>query len=470
VGRAISRREFLRLAGAAGATVGLGVGLGGLLAACRGGEESTTTVTGTVITATTVPATTTTVSAGLEAGRQIKIGVVASRTGPLALFGATNDWAVDRFRDYAKDGLVTGDGRIHPFILIPADAQSSPGRAAQVTRDLIRNDKVDMVISAGAPETVNPSADQCEAAGVPSLSSSLSWQAFHFGRGGTPYRSFKWTYAMAPGLEQIVGSYADMWGDLTANMTVGGLWPEEATAQLWSDATTGTPPLIVEAGYKLITPVPYPPGSEDFMAQISEFKKSKCEIAVGSTPAADFINFWSQAVRQGFRPQAMTIGSALAFPEAAEAIGDIVIGCSSELSWHPSWPFLSSLTGETCQQLADDYEMRTGRQWSPALSQYAALEWAVNVLRRTRDLDDREEIVANVADTKMDTCCGPLDFTGSVRLRTDHPVPNVVRTPIAGGQWIRGVRHRYEIIPVSNRFAAGTEVMSAARPINYRQP
>ena len=32
----LSRREFLRLAGAAGATVGLGAGLGGLIAGCGG--------------------------------------------------------------------------------------------------------------------------------------------------------------------------------------------------------------------------------------------------------------------------------------------------------------------------------------------------------------------------------------------------------------------------------------------------
>ncbi|MBC7293377.1 MAG: hypothetical protein H5T84_04565, partial [Thermoleophilia bacterium] len=41
-GRTVSRREFLKIASLAGATVGLGAGLGGLLAACGGGETTTT--------------------------------------------------------------------------------------------------------------------------------------------------------------------------------------------------------------------------------------------------------------------------------------------------------------------------------------------------------------------------------------------------------------------------------------------
>lgn len=52
--RPVSRRQFLKLAGLAGAAIGLGAGLGGVLAAC-GGEETTTTVA--AATTTTVAAT-----------------------------------------------------------------------------------------------------------------------------------------------------------------------------------------------------------------------------------------------------------------------------------------------------------------------------------------------------------------------------------------------------------------------------
>ncbi len=60
----VSRRQFLKIAGIAGATVGVGAGLGGLLAACGGTEETTTTGGGATTTAggvtTTVGGATTT--------------------------------------------------------------------------------------------------------------------------------------------------------------------------------------------------------------------------------------------------------------------------------------------------------------------------------------------------------------------------------------------------------------------------
>ncbi len=59
-GKSVSRREFLKIAGVAGAAVGAGAGLGGLLAAC-GAEETTTTTAGPTTTA--APATTTTTAA-----------------------------------------------------------------------------------------------------------------------------------------------------------------------------------------------------------------------------------------------------------------------------------------------------------------------------------------------------------------------------------------------------------------------
>ncbi len=80
-GKTVSRREFLKIAGVAGAAVGMGAGLGGLLAAC-GGEEETTTTAGATTTAggatttTAAAETTTTVAAGAETGDEVKCGYV----------------------------------------------------------------------------------------------------------------------------------------------------------------------------------------------------------------------------------------------------------------------------------------------------------------------------------------------------------------------------------------------------------
>ena len=53
-GKAVSRRDFLKIAGIAGATIGVGAGLGGLVAACGGTTTTTAGPTTTVAPGTTV--------------------------------------------------------------------------------------------------------------------------------------------------------------------------------------------------------------------------------------------------------------------------------------------------------------------------------------------------------------------------------------------------------------------------------
>ena len=74
---------------------------------------------------------------------------------------------------------------------------------------------------------------------------------------------------------------------------------------------------------------------------------------------ADFVNFTKQSAQQGFVPVVSTGGKAMLFPQTAEAIGPSGYGITCEQWWGPTFPFKSSLTGETCQQLADDFEKRT---------------------------------------------------------------------------------------------------------------
>ena len=142
---AVSRRQFLKIAGVAGAAVGVSGGLGGLLAACGGDEETTTTTAAAGddhhCGAPDPGETTTTVSAGAEMGREVKIGFVTPITGGLASFGVPDDYCVERAKEAIGDGLVLGDGLKHPITIIAMDSQSDSARAAQVAGDLINNDK-----------------------------------------------------------------------------------------------------------------------------------------------------------------------------------------------------------------------------------------------------------------------------------------------------------------------------------------
>ena len=182
----VSRRELLKIAGIAGAPVGMAAGLGGLLAGCGEEAETTTTAGATTTTAgatTTTAGATTTVSSEAEMGREIKIGFISALTGPAAAFGVPDKYSISRWEEATKDGLVLGDGKKHVFEFLLRDTQSDVNRGAQVAGDLINNDKVDMIVVASAPDTVMPTADTAEASGVPCLSTICPMGTFFTSRG-----------------------------------------------------------------------------------------------------------------------------------------------------------------------------------------------------------------------------------------------------------------------------------------------
>ena len=441
VAKSLSRRDFLKVAGVAGAAVGMGAGLGGLVAAC-GEETATTTTTAAPGTTTTMAASTTTTQAAAEEGRPIKIGVTSPQTGVFAAFAQPMDYMVGRVKESTDAGVVLGDGKKHAIEFVVRDTQSDSNRAAQIAGDLINNDKVDMILSSGSPENVIPVADQCEALGTPSLSVYSPWQSFIFGRGITMADTFKWTYLHAMGVGDFMRADLNSIGLLPTNKVVGLLYPNNANGQSFANEKTGVPPLIKAAGYTVVLPDVYPPGLEDFTTQISLFKKEGCEVCMGTPSAPELSNFWKQALQQGYRPKVLVGGISLLFPAVPTSIGASITNACEELNWHSGWPYTSSFSGETCQELSDDYEAQTGQQWTQALGIYQSFEWAIDVLKRTTDVDDKETILAAIQTTKMETIQGPIDATAPIDPSGQpgklHPHANVYLTPVTSGQWVTG--------------------------------
>ena len=192
----ISRRQFLKIAGVAGAALGVGAGLGGLLAAC--GEEETATTTATAgatttqaTTATTAPASTTTVSVSDEMGREIKAGLVMPETGALAAFGIADVWCTKMATSAIGDGMVLGDDKRHPVNVVARARQSDSNRASQVAADLIQNDNVDLLMGSTTPDVTNPAADQAEALGTPFISSYSPWVRLRVRSRGRSHNHFQ---------------------------------------------------------------------------------------------------------------------------------------------------------------------------------------------------------------------------------------------------------------------------------------
>src|SRR5208283_721296 len=107
----------------------------------------------------------------------LKIGYVSPETGPLAPFGESDAFVVDGIKKLVQGGIQSG-GTTRKVELLVRDSQSSPNRAAEVAAELIKRDKVDLMVAAGTPETVPSVADQCEINQVPCVSTDCPWQPY----------------------------------------------------------------------------------------------------------------------------------------------------------------------------------------------------------------------------------------------------------------------------------------------------
>jgi branched-chain amino acid transport system substrate-binding protein len=467
-GRPVSRREFLKIAGAAGAIAGLGAGFGGIVGACRESGETSNTIATIAVGQTS---SSTQALSGPETGREIKVGLVSAESGPLALFGRADAWWTEYARAALPEGALCGDGKRHRFVFFVEDSRSDPGTAALAADKLISEGKVDLITCSGSADLVNPVADRAEALGCPCLSSFHQWRPFVFGRTRDLETPFKWTYAHAIGLEDIITNYLALWEQVETNRKVGFIFADDANGRVWADAATGLPQAAAAQGYEGVLPGLLQAESNDYSPLISEFVKNGCEICCGAMAAADFIAFWRQVLELEYRPKIVTIGDALLFPQALEALGSGAYNLTAESLWQPDWPFTDSITGSSAQQLASDYMTRTGEQWIAPIAQYAKFEWAVDVFKRVWDLDNKDAIIAEVRTTKLDTCLGPIDFTSAIDMtdvaKSRRPTENVYKAPVAGVQWVKGDKFEFQANTVTSGDRSDLPVTGTVQTMVY---
>ena len=381
------------------------------------------------------------------APKTIKIGYVTPRTGPLAAFAEADKFVIGQMKTFLTGGLSIS-GRKHPVEILVKDSQSKPNRAAEVASQLILKDEIDLMLVASTPETTNPVGDQCELNEVPCISTMAPWQPWFFTRGGKPDTGFEWTYHFFWGLEDIIGVFTDMWGSINTNKVVGAIWPNDGDGNAWGHPKLGFPPVLKKQGYKIIDPGRYQNLTDDFTAQLIQFKKAGVEIVTGVPIPPDFTTFWTQAKQQGFRPKAASIGKAILYPVAVEALGNAGHGLSSEVWWTPKHPFKSSLSGQSAAELAAVFEKSTGRQWTQTIGfAHALFEVAADTLRRTKDLGKSASVRDALIATNLNTVVGSVKWGGK------GPFKNVSKTPLVGGQWRRGGKYKYDLVVVTNKAA-----------------
>ena len=363
--------------------------------------------------------------------RDVLIGYVSPQTGPLAPFTAADTFITERVVKALDAKNIMVDGKKARFKIKRVDSQSNPTKAGEAAQGLISSDKVDLIVVGHTPDTTNPVGAVCEATKTPCISSLAPigpWLS------GAPY---EWTYHFFWDLDDIIKVFTGMWDTLPTNKVVGGLWPNDPDGSAWAPAFTKA---LTDKGYKVVDVGRYPNGTTDFTVFIQKWKEAGVEIITGVPIPPDWAACWRQCNQQGYKPKIASIGKAILFPAAVEAIGPgLAEGLSSEIWWTPAHPFKSSLTGESAAELAAAFP----QQWAQPLGfVYALFEVAGDALARAGSTD-KEKVKKAIGATKLDTMVGPVSFDDK----------HVGRTPLVGGQWTKGQKYPWDLRVVYNQTA-----------------
>jgi branched-chain amino acid transport system substrate-binding protein len=378
---------------------------------------------------------------GSSASDTLKIGYVSPQTGALASFALADNFVVKRVGEALSKGITAG-GKSRKVEIVVKDSQSSPTRAAELARELILNDKVDIVVGSSTPDTTNPVADQCEANGMPNVTTIAPWEAWYFGRGAKQGDAFTYTTLFFFGMQQFTDLFTAMWDRSGASgKSVACLWPNDTDANAFRQ---GFPPAMKAKGYTPVDAGAYQNGISDFTAEIGKFKTSGAELFTCTPIPPDFQTFWKQAAQQGYRPKLATVAKVMLFPSEAEALGPLAKNIATDVWWSPYHPYKSTLDGKTARELADGFAADTGKQWTQALgSIYTLFEIAVQAFKSASDPKDRKDVAHQLQTMKIEGMSGPLDFTTG-------PVPGVALQKIVGGQWREGTKFPWDMYIVDN--------------------
>lgn len=374
-----------------------------------------------------------------DAPEFIKIGIPNPTTGPIASFGIGSPWAEELVAN-----AVNADGGIYieeydtkiPVKCIFIDTESDATKAGEVTQQLITNDDVDILIARHTPDTALPVSQMAETMGVPCVSLECPqepWSA------GGPY---EWVYHSFWSVADNCNMFMDQWDEAgLQGSTVGFLFPNDPDGLAWVEVFKE---MLPERGYKISDPGQYPVMNDDWTAVISQFKADGVTVLTGCDIAPDFASFAAQAAQQGFEYKLATLGRAFLFPADANANPpEIAEGLTCEVWWTPWHPWVSSIDGMTCAELAAAYEEETGVIWSAPMGyKYAGMEIAIDALTRAASLDP-VKIRDAIAATDLDTMIGHIKYDQET---------HIAETPIVLGQWkLNEAGDAVEIQIVSNK-------------------
>jgi len=350
----------------------------------------------------------------------VTVGRVVPITGPLASFGAGTPYVEQSAIDAINEqGGVILDGKRCRLELVYVDSRSNVQRAAAAARDLIRSG-IDIMIVSNTADTVCPVSAACERAGIACISVDAPASAWII---GGPYQNSWHTFFDN---EREMLCFLEAWESIDSNKTIGLLTANDSEGV---EISTFINHFASAKGYTIVDPGNYQIGMDSYSEFVETFARADCDIIVGVMNPEDFSVFWRECTASGYRPKMCTVAKACLFSSDVENLGEIAHGLITEVWWTEAFPYVSSITGWSCPQLAEDYRANYDSNVSvvpPTVGyKHANVEILYDILQRAGSLK-LDAINKAAVETNLDTIVGYVAFN------SDH----VSIMPCVTGQWI----------------------------------
>jgi branched-chain amino acid transport system substrate-binding protein len=410
-------------------------------------------------------------SAGVSGGPAataptVNIGYIGSFSGLLApdFKAAANYVARTLQQHFNAHGLVIG-GKRHNVSITTLDTGGSEALAVENV-DYLYQHGADLILVHDSAPVAAVVGRTCQSLGVPCISTGLPWETWFLARGGklggtrAKSASWKWSYHFFWGLADVEPALADMWGSLATDKAAGGLWPNNDDLGIpYGNAKTGFPALLEKRGYT-VKAERYPDGGLNSAAAIAAFESAKAQILTGTPAQSDFMGFWKSAA--AYQPEVVSLLGTVDYPADVQLVNKArsAVGLSCGVWWAPTFPYRSSITGQTSAELAAAYTSAEKLQWSQAVgSTHALYEVACAALVKAGSTS-RGRIATALSTLSHTTIVGPVNWSAG-------PVKNVSTTIVVGGQWRKAKNYPFDLVVVSNKTHSKIPVGGKLQAISY---
>lgn len=347
----------------------------------------------------------------------IRVGIVIPQTGVLTAFGAGTEemtqYALDQINE---SGGVEVDGTVKKLKLVVADSQSDPQEAKQAAKQLISEQNIDVMLTSHTADTTVPVSEVCEEAGILCLSVDTPDEAW-------AASEHRYSYHAGFNTENELLCFLDAWKAAgVTNGKISVMHADDAEGQAMMEAITA---FAASYGYEVYDPGAYTPGTSNYSAIVQSLKDEECEVVAGVMLTSDFGTFYRKLKASGYRPEVCTVAKAALFEEDVAAAGADRL--CSEVWWTPEYPYVSSISGENCEEIGQQWLELTGDTYVSALAgyDYANVEILYQVLKEAKSLDI-EKLCAAADALDTETVIGRIQFN-----EQHYSVQNLVT-----GQWI----------------------------------